>query len=381
VASVADPLNSSPALGDVNGDGQLDIVVGGGYGSLYVLDAQGHALPGFDTGGNGYLQVGANVKDTRMGSPILADLDGKTDIGGKKLPEIIIGSNEGKVYAFRGDGTPLRGFPYAVPGAKVGVGLAAWDVDKDGTQDLVIQCDKVQKISILNFPDCHFDPTEDGFQEANPWTQFRHDAWGTGYIDNPIVYNPVETVSLLSESASPLTVDLRWRTTADWRSFEIQRKLEPDGDWQSLGEWAANEIQESPSSYHAIDRVPGAGVYGYRLGGRDATGDETWIGETSVSVGGAALRFQLHPANPNPFRPATTVRLDLPVSGPCDVRVLDASGRTVRVLHHGTGGPGPVTMIWNGQDDAGHDMGSGIYFIRAEAEKQGHSTEKVVRLR
>jgi flagellar hook assembly protein FlgD len=61
--------------------------------------------------------------------------------------------------------------------------------------------------------------------------------------------------------------------------------------------------------------------------------------------------------------------------------VLDAAGRVVRRVHQGKAGPGSVTFLWDGRDDASHPVGSGVYFIRVEAEGQGRATAKVIRLK
>jgi hypothetical protein len=95
-------------------------------------------------------------------------------------------------------------------------------------------------------------------------------------------------------------------------------------------------------------------------------------GAASVSgVGdhpGAPRRFLLRPNTPNPFNPLTVIAYDLPRECAVDLRVFDAQGRLVRVLRGGDREPaGLREAIWNGRDDAGRSVASGVYFYRLEA--------------
>lgn len=69
---------------------------------------------------------------------------------------------------------------------------------------------------------------------------------------------------------------------------------------------------------------------------------------------------------PNPFNPRTTVSFDLPAAGPGRLAVFDASGRLVRVLVDGHLPAGPQSVVWDGRDRAGREVGSGGYVVRIE---------------
>lgn len=66
---------------------------------------------------------------------------------------------------------------------------------------------------------------------------------------------------------------------------------------------------------------------------------------------------------PNPFRSNAEIRLSLPTSGEASFVIFDASGRKVRTLLDGTAPAAPV-LRWDGRDDAGRSVGSGVYFYR-----------------
>jgi len=71
-------------------------------------------------------------------------------------------------------------------------------------------------------------------------------------------------------------------------------------------------------------------------------------------------------AYPNPFNPATTIRYTLPASGPVHVDVFNASGAHVRTVVDAQSPAGAFTAGWDGRNDAGGRVASGIYFVRVE---------------
>ncbi len=108
---------SAPAVGDVDGDGDNEIVVSTWAGTVYVFGSNGQPLAGwpqrlkavpscpldprnlFCSDASRALARGAGA------SPVLADFDGD----GK--PEIVQAAFDGKIYVWHGDGTALTGFP------------------------------------------------------------------------------------------------------------------------------------------------------------------------------------------------------------------------------------------------------------------------------
>ncbi len=65
---------------------------------------------------------------------------------------------------------------------------------------------------------------------------------------------------------------------------------------------------------------------------------------------------------PNPFNPSTRIAFVAPSSGPLSVRIFNLRGEVVRVLRDGPVAAGPGSVTWNGDDDQGHGVASGIYF-------------------
>ncbi len=81
----------------------------------------------------------------------------------------------------------------------------------------------------------------------------------------------------------------------------------------------------------------------------------------------APARFAVGPNQPNPFNPQTTITYSLPTRSEVTVTVFDVSGRQVRTLLHGMQEAGVKTVTWNGLDDAGQAVSSGVYYYRVEA--------------
>ena len=72
-------------------------------------------------------------------------------------------------------------------------------------------------------------------------------------------------------------------------------------------------------------------------------------------------------AHPNPFNPKTTLRFSLAERQRATLRLYDLTGRRVRTLLDETRDAGDHAVDWNGRDDAGRRLASGVYLVRFEA--------------
>jgi fibronectin type 3 domain-containing protein len=80
------------------------------------------------------------------------------------------------------------------------------------------------------------------------------------------------------------------------------------------------------------------------------------------------VRFALRPNVPNPFNPVTRIAYDVPSpGGPLALRVYSASGRLVRTLVDRLEVPGRHSVAWDGTDNTGAAVASGVYFYRLDA--------------
>ncbi len=86
----------------------------------------------------------------------------------------------------------------------------------------------------------------------------------------------------------------------------------------------------------------------------------------------------LHPAAPNPFNPLTQIAYELPVAGEVSLVVYDATGRRVRVLQDGQMAAGSHRVTWDGSNDQGGSVASGVYFYRLETQQESSTRSMVL---
>jgi len=125
-------VSGAPAFGDVDDDGQVDLVVTSADFNLYAVDKDGQKLPGFPF-----------VTELALsGAPALADMDGDDVL------DIAFTSTDGRLYVVNGKGKPLPGFPVKLDSALSG-GVAVGDLDRDGKPDLVV-ASREGKVHVIN---------------------------------------------------------------------------------------------------------------------------------------------------------------------------------------------------------------------------------------
>ena len=82
-------------------------------------------------------------------------------------------------------------------------------------------------------------------------------------------------------------------------------------------------------------------------------------------------QLALHQNYPNPFNPSTTISYDLPGASWVSLVVYDVTGRTIANLVESELSAGYHQTAWNGKDNTGDPVSTGIYFCRMDAE--GHN--------
>jgi len=78
-------------------------------------------------------------------------------------------------------------------------------------------------------------------------------------------------------------------------------------------------------------------------------------------------RVALYANVPNPFNPSTRIAFELPASGRAVLDVFDVKGRRVQRALDAELAAGPHTVVWNGRDERGRALPSGVYFYRLQA--------------
>ena len=149
-----------------------------------------------------------------------------------------------------------------------------------------------------------------------------------------------------------------------------------DGYWcESMAEVSA---QLQPGCYWIVVK-PISGSGGCGLGYRlwidgyvpvpTGIGDQTFIAEVQLQV-----------PSPNPFRSATMINYNLARPGTVRIAIYDLSGRLIRTLASESVPAGPGQIEWDGKDDAGRQVASGVYECRLVTEA-GAAVRPIIRLR
>lgn len=123
----------SPAVADLEGDGDYEIIVGSKNKHLLILNS------------NGSVQADYDAAQYIMGTPAVGNIDDDPDL------EIVFGgySSPGKLFAINPDGSPVDGFPHEW-GHKVQRGVALADFNGNGKLDIVCGTDSESIILIYD---------------------------------------------------------------------------------------------------------------------------------------------------------------------------------------------------------------------------------------
>ena len=76
------------------------------------------------------------------------------------------------------------------------------------------------------------------------------------------------------------------------------------------------------------------------------------------------LSFALQGNYPNPFNPATTITFSLPSHGCVNLDVYNTAGQKVHELVSDSRAPGIHSVVWDGRDESGLPVSSGVYIAR-----------------
>ncbi len=128
-------------------------------------------------------------------------------------------------------------------------------------------------------------------------------------------------------------------------------------DYDRTGEWH-NELS-------AWNKTENCGFHDPEHFGRLIFSDEI-IGEQDVDEQDASsyLAFAIKQNYPNPFNSSTTIEFSLTERGLTSIDVYNVTGQKVRSLFSGIMPAGVHSVVWNGRDDKGIHVTSGIYFSR-----------------
>jgi hypothetical protein len=86
---------------------------------------------------------------------------------------------------------------------------------------------------------------------------------------------------------------------------------------------------------------------------------------------------KLYNAKPNPFKTQTAIRYSLSAEAKISLLIYDINGRLVNTLLNENKQPGIYSINWNGRNERGQQVSSGIYFYKLQAPNYS-STKKIL---
>lgn len=417
---------STPSVGDVDGDGDLEIMALDTGGRLFVWHHDGTELLDGDSNPATDGVFIDRPDSWPLSSPAMEDLDG--DGACEMIWGTLNWSGDNGLLAYRYDGTQVPGFPVETGSARVLCSPAVADINRDGTREIIFFSTANRLYVVDNqgqdfpgFPIQYTETSSDGSPGPSP---------AVGNFDTDTDFEILWPINAGTHRMDLLVVDtdVAGGTSGDimhgWPvSLPANSEGSPvvgdlDGDGMAdIVQPIGSDETETPDLITAYN-ARGQGLAGFpiALGGHcratpvicdlDEDGDVdlvygSWDLELHVwdlpgaydptvvpwpmfqatpQRDGQAIQvsiigveeeevpaaFTVLPPRPNPFNPITTVRLYVaPGDTRLDVAVFDVRGRMVRQLHRGDSQPGWREFTWDGRDDAGRGQASGVYFVRA----------------
>ncbi|GEM_PF-6316751 len=397
------------AWGDYDGDGDLDLAMAGTTASTRIARIYGND-------GSGNLTWDSAQVLTGVGSASAAwadfDRDGDTDL--------VLTGYDGAVrtailYKNHPVGTLTPDPAQSLTG--VNGGSADWaDWDGDGDSDLVITGnDGTNRSTTFYVNDPVGTLTDDGDHgilgvtlSDTEWGDYDRDGdadlaitgeTGPGGLRIARVYEN-DGDGNFTQAAQPLSI---YRSSCAWGDIDLDGDLdlalcgydgsglytyiyENTGSGFTVGSFWFPGIREGAVSLVDVDLD---GDLDFFMAGADWStkyarlylneGLLTAVAEDAESIAGVSGSPMLENF-PNPFNPETTIRYRVCESGSVDLTIYSPTGRVVRELVTQTQNAGVYEVRWDGLDDAGTPVASGVYYYRLEAG-DGAMTKKMVLLK
>jgi hypothetical protein len=216
---------------------------------------------------------------------------------------------------------------------------------------------------------------------------FRNDAFGDATLDTDVFLTKLDSdLNILSETRlTDSSFDMRQMLITGFRGYFPGDYVGLDAAGNdfvaaftvanNLGlplqlPWEQDEMVLALDAYNRQDivfaRVSGAPPTPTIISRRTRGG----LGDAELSNTGMSLSQQvvLHDNVPNPFNPTTLIAFELPDAATVSLDIYDVSGRRVQTLVGGQSYPaGTHHVRWDGRNDTGQSVASGVYLYRLRA--------------
>ncbi len=222
---------------------------------------------------------------------------------------------------------------------------------------------------------------------------------GSQSPDNPL---PVELTSFTASLANN-GVELKWITESEINNlgFEIWRSIDNEDNFQKIAGYNTNEALAGSGNsntrriYQYYDGTVEVGhTYYYTLWDVSFSGERTRNGTIEIDVvdnpdgnePNLAHAFELFQNYPNPFNPSTQIGFSIGAqtggnSFSTSLVITDMLGKQIRTLVNENLPAGEYFYTWDGRDDAGNLVSSGVYIYFLQIDGRFQGSKKMVFLR
>jgi len=192
------------------------------------------------------------------------------------------------------------------------------------------------------------------------------------------VKTPVELAYFSGHVVARKGVELEWETTVEvaHAGFNIFRKSGSEPEYQQINQMLLKS--DGSKKYHFLDRNIKAGeTYFYKLEDVSITGDKTQ--HDAIMVFAARPKdYKLYQNYPNPFNPTTRIEFQLPEQNLVSLKIYNIRGQEVKTLVDQVMEAGYHAVIWNGRDNNGCAVTSGVYYYRMATESHTEMKKMVL---
>ncbi|HVO76710.1 MAG TPA: FlgD immunoglobulin-like domain containing protein [Candidatus Bathyarchaeia archaeon] len=185
--------------------------------------------------------------------------------------------------------------------------------------------------------------------------------WYTAGISSTVDVAITSFFGELKEDAVLLSWTVSASTPVD--GYNVYRAQGAAGTFARLND--ALIPRDRGGSYKDETALAGA-AYVYRIGA--VSGDKEWYSQ-SVSLALPPKPVTLYQNYPNPFNPSTSIVFYLPLAQHATLVIYDVKGSRVRTLVDEAQPVGRHAVRWDGKNDNGVQVGSGVYYYRLKAGK------------
>lgn len=162
-------------------------------------------------------------------------------------------------------------------------------------------------------------------------------------------------------------VTLTWTTATETENlgFHIYRSIAKESDYvQITGEMilGAGSSDEAQNYTYTDCDIKSGNTYYYKLADVDFNGNINFHVPISITIEAVPTKYSLAQSYPNPFNPETAINYTLKEAGNVSLKIYNLQGRLVRTLVDQKKPVGSYSVMWNGTDDNGILLASGVYY-------------------